>query len=259
MANERYSEFIEESPKSYLQGLFEQSATQKHKLGTVRRLSDGREFIYAQAGAANLAAGKPVQTPAFDLANVGNCAVANANVGDRTITVTPVTVAAGDAAANTFAEGFAYIHTGTANGMAYKIKSHGALTANTAANIVLYDKLRGANLVTANSIVSLIRNQCKAVIVHPSPPTSTLVGVPTFPVTANYYAWLQRKGPCPCLIAGTVVVGETVYASNTVDGAVEAAPANAANIVTNPQLKYPVGTAMANNANTNYGMVDIKL
>jgi len=249
MANERYAEFIEETPKSYLQGLFEESSTQKHKLGTERKLSDGRVFVYAKMGATNAVAGQVYQSVVVD-ANVANVAVANANVSDRTITVTPVTVLTADAVANAFAEGFAHITTGGANGMAYKIKSHGALTANTAANFVLYDKLRSANLATSK--VTLTRHPVKDVIVHLSPPTSGLVGVPTFVVTANYYAWLQKKGPCPCEVDGTVVAGDKAICSANANGTISPA-ANGL------ETEITVGKVIYAAANDLWALVDLDL
>lgn len=262
MANERYSQFTEETPKSYVQGLFEESSAQKHRLGTVRRLADGREFVYAKMGATNGVAGQLYQTPAVDLANVANVTVANANIGDRVLTITPVTIVAGDLTANTFAEGYVHVSTGASNGQAYKIKSHGTLAANTAANFTLYDKVRSANIVTANSFVTLTRNPCKAVIVHPSPPTCTVVGVCTYVTTANYYVWLQKKGPCAVEVDETVAAleaGYVAYASNGVDGACGGAGANAANIITRPELKFPIGRVLADNANDHWALIDLDL
>lgn len=265
MANERYAEFVEETPKSFVQGLFEESSTQKHKLGSIRRLTDGREFIYAQMGATTGVAGKLYQSVVVDLANVANCTVANANVGDRVVSVTPVTVVSGDAAANTFAEGFLYINTGSTSGegRTYKIKSHGALTANTAANFTLYDKLRDANITAAASKASLVRHPCKAVIVHPSPPTSGLVGVCMFTVTANYYAWLQKSGPCAVEneagSGAALTPGKEVFASPAADGCITGQVATANGIDLQATAGYPVGKCIANNANDHWALVDLNL
>jgi len=251
MANERYAEFTEETPKSFVQGLFEESATQKQRLGTIRKLSDGREFVYAKMGATVGVAGSLYQSPVTDIANVANVTVANANIGDRSLTITPVTIVAGDLTANTFAEGFVHISTGAANGMAYKIKSHGTLAANTAAAFTLYDKLRSANVATATSKATLTRHPCKDVIIHPSPATAALVGVATFPVTANCYAWLQKRGPCAVETDGTVVGGDGVIASTAADGCVAPETANG--------LDYKVGVCISDNANDHWSLIDLKL
>ena len=41
---EHSGDFVEERPSLYVQGLFEQSSTKKHRLGTIRALEDGRVF-----------------------------------------------------------------------------------------------------------------------------------------------------------------------------------------------------------------------
>ena len=262
MANERYSEFIEETPKSYVQGLFEESTTQKHRLGTVRQLIDGREYIYVKNGATNLVAGQLIQNPAVDAANVANLAVSAANAGTRVVSVTPITPVAGDNEANAFAEGYLHINTGPGNGMAYKIKSHGAFTANTAANITLYDKLRGANLTTASK-ATLSKPPGKNVIVHTSPPTATLVGVATFPVTANYYAWLQKKGPAPVEMAldsaNVLIAGAEAYASAAVNGCVTGQIITANFIDAAATQLYPVGKVQYIAANDHWALIDLKL
>lgn len=251
MANERYAEFTEETPKSFVQGLFEESTTQKQRLGTVRRLGDGREFIYAKMGATVGVAGSVYQSPVTDIANIANVGLAAANVGDRDVTVTPVTVLTADAVANVYAEGFLHINTGPANGMSYKVRSHPALTANTANAFKLYDKLRSANLTTSSK-ATLTRHPCKDVIITPATkPTAGLVGVATFPVTANYYAWLQRRGPCAVETDGTVVAGDKVVAAATSGCVGPAANGSESDIA--------IGCCLANNANDHWSLIDLLL
>jgi len=263
MANERYAEFTEEGPKTFIQGLFEESSTQKHPLGTIRTLSDGRSFVYSRMGATTGVAGSLYQSPIVDLANVANVTVANANVGARTITVTPVTIVSGDLVANTFAEGYVFVNTGAANGMSYKIRSHPLLAANTAANFVLYDKLRSANLATATSKVTLVRNRCKDVISHDAPPTAALVGVATFPVTANYYCWLQNKGPCAIENeaggGAALTAGQLVYACPNANGCITGQVSTANGINLQATAGYPVGRCIAASANDHWAFVDLTI
>lgn len=252
MANERFAEFIEQDPKSFVQGLFEESSTQKQRLGTIRKLSDGREFVYAQMGAANAVAGAVYQGVAPVVANHANMAVtANAAVGAREVSITM-----GDSTlantANALAEGFLWVNTGAGNGCAYKIKSHAAIAANANGNIALYDKVRIA-LTAATSKVSVMQHPCKAVIIHPSPPTGAIVGVAPQVITANYFAWLQRRGPCAVEVEGTVVNGDSVICSETVDGTVGPG-ANGAS-----EEEYPVGVCIANSANDHWALIDLKL
>lgn len=252
MANERLAEFMEESPKTFVQGLYEQSSTQKHRLGTIRRLSDGREFIYAKAGAANTVAGNIYQGVAPDVANHANLAItANAAVGAREISITMGDTTLANTA-NALAEGFLWINTGAGNGCAYKIRSHAAIAANANGNIAIYDKVRVA-IAAATSKASVMKHPCKDIIIHGSPPTGAIIGVSPYVVTANYFAWFQKKGPCAVEVEGTVVNGDVVICSETVDGTVGPG-ANGAS-----EEEYPVGVCIANNANDHWALIDLKL
>lgn len=253
MANERYAEFLEGGPKTWIQGLFEESSTQKHKLGVRRALADGREYIYIQAGAANLDPGKLVQARAIVAANEANLAVANvANAVANAVRVLTVTV--GDTTlantANALAEGYITICDGTGQGYCYKIKDHPAIAANAAGNFTLYDKVR-ANLTTAK--VTLHPHPCKGAIVHPSPPTAALLGVPMFTVTANYYAWIQAKGPAAVLANGTLVIGDTCIASASVDGSVSPS-ANGSETEAQVGMVMAIGTADLDYATVNLNL-----
>lgn len=251
MSDERYAEFYEDQPKLFLQSLFDESSTQKQRLGTIRPLTDGREFIYMQAGNANLEVGLLNQAELQDLANHANLAVANAaNIGDRIANVTLGDLAA---VANEYAEGFLHINANNGEGYTYKIKNHPAANANANLSLTLYDKLRGVNLVASTSNATLTKHPCKEVIVTPSPVTSKVVGATTFVVTANYYAWLQKKGPCSILANANLVEGDVVVASNATSGAVQLA----ANGTT--EAWQVVGCVMANNVNTEYPLIDLDL
>jgi len=247
MADERYAEFYEESPKLYLQSLFEESSTQKHRLGTVRKLSDGREFVYVKVGAANLAVAKAVQGEAME-ANHANIAVAaTANIGARTVTVT---LSNASVAANAYAEGTLHIQSNTAAGYYYKIKSHPAANANANLTLTLYDKIRGANIANT-CYATLVKSPYKDVIVTPAAATQKIVGVPVIAMTANYYGWVQKKGPCAVLVAGTLVAGDMAY--EAANGAVGPPAAN-----TVPTTQY-VGRVLQLGANAAYGLVDLDL
>jgi len=252
MADERYAEFIEETPKAWVQGLYEESSTQKHRLGTIRKLSDGREFIYCKKGATNAVTGQIQQAVAADVANIANLAItANVAANARAVVVT-----LGDSnlanEANAFAEGYLWVNTGNGAGDTYKIRHHAAIAANANGTFNLYDKIR-SNMIAADTKVSILKHPCKDIVVHDSPPTGAIVGVATFEVTANYYAWFQKRGPCAVEVEGTVVNGDIVICSETVDGTCGPG-ANGAS-----EEEYPVGVCMANNANDHWALVDLKL
>jgi hypothetical protein len=251
MSDERYAEYMEETPKTWIQGLFEESATQKHPLGCVRKLADGREFVYAKMGATVANQGSLYQGEAFVVANAGNLAVtANAAKGERAISFTLgntdiLTVA------NEGAEG--YIHVSGANladggGHAYKIKNHAAIVANANGTVYLYDKIR-ANIAAATSKISITKNPYKDVVkTTGTDATGAIAGVATSNVTANYFCWLQKRGPCAMEVCGTFIVGDVVTPGAN-DGSAGISAAN----------QVPIGSVMANNADASFALIDLKL
>lgn len=254
MANERYAEFLEETPKSWIQALFEESSTQKYRLGQRRPLADGREYMYIQAGAANLDPGKLTMARAMVAANEANLALANISAavvaaGCREITVTVGNTILANTA-NALAEGYINIVDGTGQGYSYKIKGHPAIAANGTGNLSLYDKVRAA-LTTAKGTIFM--NPAKAVIATAGVPTATLVGVPMFTITANYYAWVQVKGPAAVLANGTLVIGNDC-GPGTVAGSVGPLPANTGEVYPRVGRVIAIGTA-----DLDYASIDLRL
>jgi hypothetical protein len=241
--------FFEQTPTSFLQGLFEESSTQKQRIGMIRRLADGREFVYGKCGTSNIAVGLLCVGTATDVANHGNLAAAVANIGDQSITITLGNLLA---TANMYAEGFLYINANTGEGYSYKIKSHPAASANANIVVTLYDPIRLATASGANATLS--RHPAGLVVVSPSPPVSPVVGVTVIPVTANYFAWFQKKGPCPVLTEGTVVVSQEVFpAGGSNNGAVIPSSGNAIDMI---KLKK-IGNVLVVNADTEYSFIDL--
>ncbi len=254
--------FMQDPPTIYAQNLFEESATQKMPLSTVRRLSDGREYVYCKAGTSNIAAGHLTQGPVGDLANIANLAVtANANIGDKTVSITMGNSALANTA-NAFAGGMLHVNTGAGNGCAYRIDSHAAIAANANGNITLSDKLR-ANLAAATSKITLSKAPENGVVIHDSPPTNKLVGVATFPITANYYFWAQRKGLCAVEneagSGAALIAGRMAYASPSVSGTITGQVSTANGIDLQTTAQYPVGRVIANNANDHWALIDLDL
>jgi hypothetical protein len=240
--------FFEQTPKSFVQKLFEESSTQKQHIGCTIRLADGREYVYGQAGAANIAVGKLCQGAVHDVANHGNIALTNANANDQSVTVTLGNLLI---AANAYAEGYLNVCDGTGEGYLYKIKSHPAAAANAALVIKLYDKIL---LTTSSAHCTLVRHPAKGIIIHPSPATQALVGVTVIPVTANYYAWWQKKGPCCVLVDGVIVAGGQVFVGS-VDGSVAPSSGNAIDDI----KLQTIGRVLTVDANTMHGVIDLQL
>lgn len=195
------------------QGLFEESSTPKHAVGTRMQLADGRVFFYSLNGASALAAGKlnmSVATPSGH----EDCDVAVAvSAQDKEITVTPATAAV---TANQYAEGWVSTRQTSGLGQFRKVLSNPA--AGIAANVKLtmYDPFTAA--ITTSGQVDLMRNPYSGVIESATEEQSP-AGVPLIAVTAAYYFWNQTWGPANCLANGTVPLG-SMLTPGTVAGSV---------------------------------------
>ena len=197
------------------QTIFSDSSVQNHELGQIAHTSDGRRFRYAQAGASNLVAGNMIQSAAI-IANHVNMTPSAAAIGATTVSVTPGATAG---AANLYAGGYLIASTGPGNGIAYKIKSHPAITSSTAFVVTLEEGLVVA--FTTSSRIDIVANSYKNVIQSPvTTLTGHIVGCAPFAITAVYYGWIQDGGLAPVLIAGTPGVGLAVVCPATAAGAV---------------------------------------
>lgn len=152
--------------------------------------SDGREFILVLVGAASIANGLLVQSPAI-VANHQNGAVATAAIGATSV---GVAIAGTAMAANQYAGGFLVINAGTGIGQTLRIASHPASAAGSETiTFQLEDPIRVATLVS-DTKGCLIAHPCNGVIVNPTTPTGVVVGATVSGVTAANYALLQTKG-----------------------------------------------------------------
>lgn len=197
------------------QGIWEQSATAKHKIGTRMQLADGRVFYYCQTN-GGLTAGKLVESvPA--VANhvecVGTIAGAVAAIGAKEVSFT---IGATAMTANQYAEGMLYVNKVTGLGYGYKIKSHISASSGGNTTVTLYDPIQVAT--DATSEFSMAYNPFAEVIVAATV-TNLPAGVSLITTTDNYYSWLQTWGMAVILQAGTPASGSAVIA-NATDGSV---------------------------------------
>ncbi len=227
------------------QDIYEQSATQKHALGKRLVLGD-RVFRYAKCGGSNLAAGKMTQAPA-PVANHKNIAWASGGAaGSKTVTLT---LGATAATANQYADGYLHVNDATGEGQCYRIKSHPAANASATLELTLYDEIVTA--LASGSECTLTANKYNGLIVAPNGGlTSIVIGVPLITVTANYYMWVQTKGPAPVLTQGTVVIGQKVGLGGTADGACGPIGDDVTDIW---------GRVLQVNASTEYSLIDLIL
>lgn len=199
------------------QGLFEESSTAKHKIGTRMQLADGRVFYYASTAEATVAGklcfSKP--THAAKTAMVGGIAGA---VGAKSIS--GFTVGTNAFTANEFAEGWLVVQKVAGVGYTYKIKSNTSGSAAGTASVVLYDPIQVA--ITTLSEINFVYNpfysvSCGTATVTSSPAGVAIKGV----IQSAYYGWLQTWGVCAVQHdeAGSLTIGMRVHAS-TEEGAV---------------------------------------
>lgn len=197
------------------QGIWEDSSTAKHKLGTRMQLADGRVFYYTLNGAAAGVAGTLHECLAA-AANHTNKNVSAAAIGAKSI---DVTVGATAVTANQYAEGFLGVQDGTGEGHYYKIKSNTACSASGTTTVTLYDPIRVATVASGTSEASLIYNPYYKTV-KAATVTNMVVGLCNFVVTASYYFWLQTWGPAIVLgSAAIATVGEPLCV-HTTDGSV---------------------------------------
>lgn len=198
------------------QPILEQSIAQNFELGA--RFEYGPSvYRYGLAGAVGLDIGVLCQAPVPPADHIDLVPSASYAIGTKVITAT---LGATGVAANEFADGWLYVNDGTGQGQRLRVLSHPAALATATCRFTCIDALTIA-LNVADSLISLVANPYSAIIVHPSPPTAQLVGVPNRAITAAFYGWFQTRGPCVILTQGVLYIGQQVRPSGAVDGAVE--------------------------------------
>jgi hypothetical protein len=246
--------YQEATPRLFVQGLFDESATALQRIGTIRELDDGRVFAYARDGGTGLSVSK-LTAGAVVVADHFECVVADTAIGQTRISITlnGTTVMT----ANQYKDGYIQINKNTGIGHLYKIRGHKAIGAGSAGYLELYDPIRVATASSAEGTVS--KHIQDGVNIHASPPIRPLTGIPPIAVTASYYFWNQVKGICACLTDNTTpVVGKTIVASKATDGSIglpvlsEAGP----NTGFDQQI---CGTVIQVNASAEYSLINLAI
>lgn len=229
------------------QELMTDSSIQMATLGTRATTGDGREFRYVKCGATALVPGKLYQQSATNTA-WQDIDVAAASKGDKTIVTTDTITAT----VNQFAGGYVAITDGTGAGYYYKITGNTAATG-AVCTIYLEEGLQ-TTLVAGTSDIDIIVSPFAEVVIWDRTNHSGVpLGVAAYPVTAEYYGWLQVKGPSNCLIdEGGILIGEEVYCSDDTDGAV--------GLLEDTAGAYPqIGTALNAASSSEYGLVQLDI
>jgi hypothetical protein len=200
----------------FAQGIYEQSATAKETLGTLRITQDGRKFRYAKAGAADLAPGKMGLGAALNAAHVDEDILVAVAIGTYTL---DLTVTAGSALAeNQLKGGYFIVADATGEGQTYMIAGNSAISASdTAIQVALDDPIRVALATTTQFTLA----QSPWYAVYESATGEAMVaGVAPIVVTTLYYYWAQTGGVCGVLQAATDAVGCNMCVSTATAGAV---------------------------------------
>ena len=206
------------------QGLFEQSSTEKERLGTKRELDDGRIFKYASVTAAALVAGHCIakaQTPIA--ATVAAADALLTLIGAREISLTAAGIAA-----DQLKDGHLVATTLVNIGAMYKIRGNGVTGGIAAGRISLnlYDKLDVA-WTAAGTTAWLYENVYKNLFIRAA---CTAAGTDTdgnrvmgvtaraFAGTAIAYGWVQTRGIGCMQLDVAAPAGAQDYESQIVPG-----------------------------------------
>ena len=195
-------------------GLTEVTSEKQATLGTRGVTADGRRFVYAKAGAADLAPGK-LAVAADPNSNVVNKAVtAVAPVGSKTVQFTAGAAITADA----YADGILQVNDADGEGTSYRITGN---TGGTAVTVTLADPIEVA-LKKTTSEVSLYKADSDSVVISATDQADLAVGVPLVTIPAGNYGWLQTYGPSAVLADEAVTRGLEVTIGTGTAGAVEA-------------------------------------
>lgn len=186
-------------------------------LGAEITADDGAVFRYAKVGGSDIAAGVVVQSPALVADHLTRTLATSFASGSYTVSV-PLGATA--ATLGQYVGGKMVVVDGTGAGSQYGIVNSPATLASGTMQITLEQPLTAA--LDNTSVVSLIPNLYNGVIINPTSPTGTAVGVTVGDATADSYVFIQVAGPCPVLADGSISAGAAISPSNATAGAVEA-------------------------------------
>lgn len=198
------------------QGLYEQSATQRHTLGTPIWTLDGRKYIYAQAGASNLTLAYLCYAPSTVAYHTNQAVAAAAAAGsyDLSLTLGATAFTAAD-----YTDGWVNINDAAGEGNMYRLRggSYADTDASGTLTCKVVEQIRTA--LTTDSEYSLTKNKyCK--VVHSNTDENIAVGFTPIAVTALYFFWLQVEGVGPSRASDTSAIGVLMNQDNTTAGVV---------------------------------------
>lgn len=235
------------------------STTQKYALGTRMRKPDGREFVYAKAGAT---LNPDMGAKSYNTQHIAYATIAAAAAAGAVEVVLDVAASDGDAgngaiAANELAGGYIVIFPHSSNTFVRQIVSNTAVPAGGGeCTIALDDPIPAALVADSDHGEAMaspyldVRNTTEA--------TSSVVGVPTWPATVGQYLWLQVKGITWIAPQAEVSVGtnnrQIVFRH---DGSIDEHDYSDANVAKGQHAGYVVQNAAGGGQGAPFIMLDI--
>lgn len=221
------------------------------RLGQKMELPDGRVFRFVKNGATEIPAGRVVQAP-VPSANLDELVTAAAAVGATRITITT-----GSTALTKDTVAYVNVEDDAGEGHLYAVASNPAIATTTTDALDLYPTDPVKVAITAASTTTVVISPYTGVIIHPSPSTAPVLGVTQTTLAANYYGWVQTRGLCSVLTDGTLVIGNSVMASDAVDGAVE--PWGLTEATPNTEIEPAIGIVHEVAADTEHSLVFLRI
>lgn len=232
-------------------------------LGQMMVLPDGKKFRHARAStAAAMTAGMLYQTAGVS-AGTGyeKALTCTAAVGDTSIVVTLPTGTA--VVKDFFADGCLFVasSSGTGVGLQYKVRSNNSAAAGATCTVGLYpgDSIKVA-IGGTTALVGLRKSEFDGLIQTTADTalTGKVAGIPQVATSAGFYHWIQRSGPSPAAVGGSViVVGDPVWIST---GEVGVVAQIAATTFTDAKARnVTVGFGLTESLTGGFSMIDLDL
>lgn len=189
-------------------------------LGSVGVTRDGRQYRYAQAGAADLDPGKIAVAATVDANATDVNVAATAAIGAQQVVID----AGGAIVADAYADGYLTINDATGEGIAYAVRGNTVTTGAAELTVDLDEALEVGVTVDASQ-ATLTKNPWDDIVIAVTDQADQVVGVPNVTLTTLYYGWVQTRGICPVWADETITAGLAVTTGTSVAGAVEAVDA----------------------------------
>ena len=190
-------------------------------VGTRWDLSDGREVVLVSTSSATTTVAGTLYQDAALIANHQGLTVtavqAYSNNGNTPATVT-ATLGGTAVTANQYQGGFLYVQSSTGIGQFLRVAGNTAQTVTSGSVVVTLEDAPNVALTTS-SVVSLVPAHGANVIINPTTPTNTPVGVALYAIAPSSYGFLVAKGLTVALSdSGAPAVGTAIAASTITAG-----------------------------------------